>query len=123
MHIDCTNVTVLQNPVTSLAWLVANLQLFAPFVSLTVDTKRFCEPVLRTRVLLITVGIYTILSYVAILVRPDQSINLLRLFDFSQSFRLQFAAVLAASTVAYILVVNATQRLLHAYGQRRLQPV
>ena len=114
---------MLQNPVTSLAWLVANLQLFAPFVSLTVDTKRFCEPVLRTRVLLITVGIYTILSYVAILVRPDQSINLLRLFDFSQSFRLQFAAVLAASTVAYILVVNATQRLLHAYGQRRLQPV
>ncbi len=114
---------MLQNPVASSAWLVANLQLFAPFVSLTFDTKRFCEPVLRTRVLLITTGIYTILSYVAILVRPDQSINLLRLYNFSQSFRLQFAAVLAAGFVAYILVVNATQRLLHVFEQRRLQPL
>jgi hypothetical protein len=116
-------VTVLQNPVASSALLVANLQLFAPFVSLTFDTKWFCEPVLRTRVLLITTGIYTILSYVAVLVRPDQSINLLRLYNFSQSFRLQFAAVLAAGTLAYMLVVNAARRLLHVYGQRRLQPV
>ncbi|KAL0053576.1 hypothetical protein WJX82_007835 [Trebouxia sp. C0006] len=111
------------NPVASSALLVANLQLFAPFVSLTFDTKWFCEPVLRTRVLLITTGIYTILSYVAVLVRPDQSINLLRLYNFSQSFRLQFAAVLAAGTLAYMLVVNAARRLLHVYGQRRLQPV
>ncbi|DBA85716.1 hypothetical protein WJX77_011623 [Trebouxia sp. C0004] len=111
------------NPVTSSAWLVANLQLFAPFASLTVETKWFCEPVLRTKPLLITAGVYTVLSYVAILVRPDQSINLLKLYNFSQSFRLQFAAVLAAGTVAYTLVVNATRRLLHVYGQRRLQPV
>ncbi|DBA88976.1 TPA: hypothetical protein ACH3X2_000200 [Trebouxia sp. C0005] len=111
------------NPVTSLAWLVANLQLFAPLFSLTVDTKRFCEPVLRTKPLLITVGVYTILSYVAILVRPDQSINQLRLYNFSQSFRLQFAAVLVAGIVAYILMVHAARRLLHVYGRRRLRPV
>lgn len=114
---------MLQNPVTSSAWLVANLQLFAPFASLTFDTKWFCEPVLRTKPLFITAGVYTILSYVAILIRPDQSINLLRLYNFSQSFRLQFAAVLTAGTVAYILLVNATRQLLHVYGQRRLQPV
>ncbi len=116
-------ITVLQNPVASSAWLVANVQLFAPFVSLTFDTKWFCEPVLRTRVLLITTSIYTVLSYVAILIRPDQSINLLRLYNFPQSFRLQFAAVLAAGTVAYILVVNAARRLLHVHGQGRLHPV
>ncbi len=114
---------MLQNPVTSSAWLVANLQLFAPFASLSVDTIWFCEPVLHAKSLLITAGVYSILSYVAILVRPDQSINLLRLYNFPQSFRLQFAAVLAAGTVAYILVVHAARRLLHVYGQRRLQPV
>ena len=113
---------LLQNPVSTLALLVADLQLLAPLVSVTLGTRRFCEPVLRAKPVLVTASIYTVLSYVAVLVRPVQSINLLNLYNFGQTFRFQFAGVLAVSTIAYIFVVGGARLLMIWYGRRRLQP-
>ncbi len=102
---------------------MANLQLVAPLVSLTIDTKSFCQPLLRTKPVLVLVLVYHVLSYIAVLVRPDQSINLLHLYNFAQSFRLQFAGVAAASTLVYVSSVYGTRQMLGKCWQRRLQPV
>ena len=85
-------------------------------------TKRFCEPVLRSRVLLVFATIYTNLSYIAVLVRPGSALNLLKLYDFSESFRVQFALLAAAGLLAYLLVVQCTLTLIDRRQQRRLQP-
>lgn len=113
---------LLQNPVSTLALLVADLQLLAPLVSVTLGTRRFCQPVLRAKPVLVTAIIYSVLSYVAVLVRPVQSVNLLNLYNFGQTFRFQFAGVLAVSTIAYIFVVGGARWLMIWYGRRRLQP-
>ena len=113
----------MQNPVVSCAWLVANLQLLAPLVSVTLGTKRFCEPVLRSSVLLVFALIYTCLSYVAVLVRSNENLNLLRLYNFTYSFRVYFALVAGAGLLAYVVVVHCTRRLLDSHKKYRVQPV
>ena len=120
-----TNYIAMQNPVVSCAWLVANLQLLAPFISLTVDTKKFCEPVFRSRVLLVFAIIYTSLSYVAVLVRPSDTINFLKIYNFTESFRVYFALVAGAGFLAYVLVVHCARRILHSLSAEncRVQPL
>ena len=120
-----TNYIAMQNPVVSCAWLVANLQLLAPFISLTVDTKKFCEPVFRSRVLLVFAIIYTSLSYVAVLVRPSDIINFLKIYNFTESFRVYFALVAGAGCLAYVLVVHCARCILHSLSAEncRVQPL
>ena len=112
----------LQNPVVTLAWLVANLQLLAPLISLSIDINNFCEPLLRTKPLLIIATVYSVMSYVAILTTSNQNVNPLNLFNFAQSFRLEFAGVAIAGTVGYTVLVHGCRRLLHFYEKRRLHP-
>ena len=111
----------MQNPVMSAAWLVANLQLLAPLLSLTLDTRRFCEPVLRSRVLAVIAVIYTAMSYVGLVVRPSPKFNLLHLYNFTQTFRIQFGLVAAAAFVAYVAVMQCTRIVLDSHQQRRIQ--
>ena len=111
---------LVQNPVTSLAWQVANLQLLVPLVSLTIGTSHFCEPLLRTRAVLVFASSYSVWSYLSVLTRTPQHFNPLRLYNFSQSFRFQFSGVAAAGTVLYIVMVHAWRRMLQIYEQRRL---
>lgn len=112
----------LQNPVTSLAWLVANLQLLAPLISLTIELNNFCEPLLRTRPLLVLALVYSVVSYVAVLTRTNQRINPLSLYNFAQSFRLEFVGVVLAGTAGYIVLVHGCRKLLQFREQRRLHP-
>lgn len=112
----------LQNPVTSLAWLVANLQLLAPLISLTIELNNFCEPLLRTRPLLVLALVYTVVSYMAILTRSNQRVNPLNLYNFAESFRLELLGVALAGTVAYIVLVHGCRKLLQFHEQRRLHP-
>ena len=111
-----------QNPVTSTAWLAANAQLLNPLVSMTVDTRQFCEPLYRTRPVFIIVATHILLSFVAILVRPDQHVNLLSLYNFGQSFRFQFLGVVFGGLFAYAVLVGTTRLLLRQHQQRRVQP-
>ena len=112
----------LQNPVTSLAWLVANVQLLAPLISLTIEINNFCEPLFRTKPLLILATIYSVVSYVAILTRSSQRVNPLNLYNFAQTFRLEFAGVALAGTVGYTVLVHGCRLLLRIHEQRRLHP-
>ena len=111
-----------QNPVTSTAWLAANAQLLSPLVSMTVDSRQFCEPLYRTRPVFIIVATHILLSFVAILVRPDQHVNLLSLCNFAQSFRFQFLGVVFGGLFAYAVLVSSTRLLLRQHQQRRVQP-
>jgi len=111
-----------QNPVTSTAWLAANAQLLTPLVSMTVDTRQFCEPLHRTRPVFVIVATYILLSFVVVLVRPDQHVNWLSLYNFAQSFRFQFLGVAFGGLFAYIILVSATRLLLRQHQHRRVQP-
>ena len=115
----------MQNPVVSCAWLVANLQLFAPFISLTLETKKSCEPVLRSRILLVFAFMYKNLSYVAVWVRPNDTINLLKIYNFTESFRVYFALVAGAGFAAYVVVVHCARCVIDVFSQkhRRVQPL
>ena len=111
----------LQNPVSSAAWLGANVQLLEPLLSVTMDTRRFCEPLLRTKFLL-TIATYSILSCIAVLVRPNQSFNPLGLYNFTQSFRFEWAGVAAAGILLYVVVVRITRRLLQRCQHSKVHP-
>jgi len=112
-----------QNPVTSTAWLAANAQLLCPLVSMTVDTRQFCEPLRHTRPVFIIVATHISLSFVAILVRPDQHVNLLSLYNFAQSFRFEFLGVVFGGLFTYAVLVSATRLLLRQHQQGRIQPL
>lgn len=102
---------------------MANLQLLAPLISLTQDIKNFCAPLLRTKPLLIVALVYTVVSYVVILVQQIPSINVLSLYRFAQSFRFQFAGVATAGFLVYVLLVSGTRQILDRYEHRRLKPI
>ena len=111
----------LQNPVSSAAWLGANVQLLAPLLSFTMDTRRFCEPLLRTKPLII-IASYSILSYIAVLVRPGQWFNPLGLYNFTQSFRFEWAGVAAAGMLMFMVVVRIIRKLLQRCQHSKVHP-
>ena len=113
----------MQNPVISLVWLFGNIQLLAPLISLMIDTKPFCMSPLRTKPMLILMISYIILSVLAVLVRSEQYGNPLGLFDFSQSFRLQFAGQCLGAILFYATWVNLFRRGMVRYKRRRLSPI
>ena len=101
---------------------MANLQLLAPLISLTIELNNFCEPLLRTRPLLGLALVYSVVSYVTVLTRQSHRVNPLSLYNFAQSFRLEFVAVIIAGTVVYIMVVHGCRKLLQFHERRRLHP-
>ena len=101
---------------------MANLQLLVLLISLTLNIRTFCGCLLRTRAFLVFAIVYTVLSYVDVLVRPDQTMNFLSLYTFGQSFKFCFAGVAAAGLVVYVLLVNGTRRLLEKHQLCKVQP-
>ncbi len=109
----------MQNPVTTVAWLMANLELLAPLVSITIDISKFCAPLIRTKFFVAFAAIYTSLSVVLAFVRTDR-LNLLSLHNFPQSFRYHFAGVASAGLLIYIVVVQSIRRALKHREQRKV---
>ncbi len=109
----------MQNPVTTVAWLMANLELLAPLVSITIDINKFCAPLIRTKVFVAFAVMYTSSSCVLAFVRTDR-LNLLSLYNFPQSFRNRFAGVGTAGLLIYIVVVQSIRRALKHREQRKV---
>ena len=108
----------MQNPVLSAAWLAAQMQLLLPLVTLTINTRSFCEPLYRSKPVLVTTLIYATLSFVTCLVTPDKRINLLNLYDFRNSFRWQYGMMAAGGILAYVVWMCVT-RVILSHRQRR----
>ena len=119
-------VIMMQNPVTTMAWLSADVSLLGPLVSLTIDTKDFCMGLFRTKVVLLFSLFQGIMVFVILLLRPHHHVTFmskyLRLYSFGQSFRYQVAGVIVAGIVAYAIVVNASRRLLDRLQRSRVHP-
>ena len=109
----------MQNPVTTVAWLMANLELLAPLVTITIDISKFCAPLIRTKFFVAFAAIYTSSSVVLAFVRTDR-LNLLSLHNFPQSFRYHFAGVASAGLLIYIVVVQSIRRVLKHRDQRKV---
>ncbi|DBA94075.1 TPA: hypothetical protein ACH3X1_001723 [Trebouxia sp. C0004] len=114
--------TAYMNPVITLGWFFGNLQLLAPLVSLTIDTKPYCESPLNTKPLLIMSVVLPTLAYLVVLVRTESVWNPLQFFSFSQSFRLQCAGLSVAGTVFYAVFTAAFRWFMLQYDHRKLSP-
>ena len=112
-----------QNPVVTLAWLFGYYQLLAPLISLTIDTKPFCQSPLRFKPVLLICLVFTFCVYFTILVRTEQFVNPLNFYNFSQSFRLQFAGLTIVGVIFYATLVHAFRLVMNRYEQRRLSPL
>ncbi len=111
---------LLQNPVNSLQWMEADIHLLAPFVSLAMDTKNFCQPLQRVKSVVLLTLTFVTTANVAVLARSDH--NLFNLYNFEQSFRLELAGMLLAEASMYLAVIRGMRYLLERRQYRRLHP-
>ena len=109
----------LQNPVVSLVWLFGNLQLLAPAAGMASDTRAFCKPVLRFKLLLAVWTVITTLAYVDILVR-NHLVNPLNLYNFPQAFRLQFGLQCLGGIAFYCVLVVSFRQAVDVYTRQRI---
>ncbi len=117
-----TSVFALQNPVVTLGWFFGNLQLLVPLVSLTIDTKPYCESPLSTKPLLIMSVVLPALAYLVVLVRTESVWNPLQFYNFPQSFRLQCAGLNVAGTVFYTVFTAGFRWFVLRFDHRKLSP-
>ncbi|KAL0036849.1 hypothetical protein WJX77_002108 [Trebouxia sp. C0004] len=109
------------NPVNSMEWMEADIHLLAPFVSLAMDTRNFCQPLYRVKVVVLLTIVFVTLAYVAVLARSSH--NLFNLYNFEQSFRLELAGMWLAQVVTYWVSIRGMRYLLERRQHRRLHPV
>ncbi len=114
---DC----LLQNPVNSMEWMEADIHLLAPFVSLAIDTRNFCQPLQRVKVVVLLTVVFVATANVAVLARSSH--NLFNLYNFKQSFRLELAGVFLAECFMYWVIIRGMRYLLEGHQHRRLYPV
>ena len=113
----------MQNPVPTLAWLVANFELLGPLASLSIDTRRFCEPALRFKPILVLSLVSLTLSYIAALGKPDSWGNLFAQYEFPTHFKEYFAWSIALEATGYGIVCHTLRLLLQRFQQGRVSPV
>ena len=99
----------------------AYLLLLAPFMSLAIETRNFCQPLQRVKSLVLLTLIFVTTANVAVLARSSH--NPFNLYNFEQSFRLELAGVLLAEASMYLVVIRGMRYLLERRQHRRLHPV
>ena len=87
---------VLQNPVSTVVWLVANYSLIAPLATFSLEIQRFAVPLQERKPQLLLSVTFMNLAYLAVLCGPAAHANLFDLYSFPISFRLQVAGVVLA---------------------------
>ena len=117
-----TSVFAMQNPVITLGWFFGNQQLLAPLVSLTIDTKPYCESPLSTKPLLVMSVVLPTLAFLVLLVRTESVWNPLQLYNFPQSIRLQCAGLSVTGTLFYAVFTAAFRKFVLRYKYRKLSP-
>ena len=111
----------MQNPVNTPMWLMANVELVAPIISLAVDTKLFVEVVFRGPLLLLT-AVYACLATAGIMAGPAKHGNIFRLYRLSQLFRFQSEAFVVGQTMLYLALITLTHYGLKHYFRRKVMP-
>lgn len=111
--------TAHQNPVITVAWLMAGLQLLAPLVSITTEISKCCPLLMRTKVLVAFAVMNTLSSCVLVIVRIDRP-GLLSLYNFPQSSKNHFAGVATAGLLIHIIVMQSIRRALKYWEQRKV---
>ncbi|KAL3156049.1 hypothetical protein ABBQ32_013037 [Trebouxia sp. C0010 RCD-2024] len=123
---DGSLLTVKQNPVTSAAWLVADISLLGPLVSLTIDTENFCKGLLRTKVTVLFALAHVIIAAITLLLPAQHHLTsvaaYLKLYNFSAAFRLEFAGLAIGGVLTYGVLVNASRRFLNRLQHSRVHP-
>ena len=111
-----------QNPVTSLAWLVAIFELLGPLVSLVIDTHNFCQPALQYKPIMFMALLYLTMDYVAALGNPKHWGNIFAQYDFAKSYKRTFALTITVEAVCYGILTYSLRNLLQLYKRRRCMP-
>ena len=111
-----------QNPVQTLAWLVANFQLLGPLVSLVIDTRLFCEPALRFKPILFLSLVSLTITYTATLGKPAHWGNFFQQYDFPIGFKIYFAWSIAIQAILYGIVCHTLRLSLMRYQRRHVAP-
>ena len=120
---DDDDACVMQNPVTTLAWLVAIFELLGPLVSLVIDTKNFCEPALRYKPILCLTVLSLVLNYVIALGHPHSWGNIFGQYEFPWSYKSLFAWTIILEGAIYGGLVFCMRSFLQQLQQRRCVPV
>lgn len=106
------------------AWTIADISLLGPLVSLTIDTRLFCQSIWRSKPLLVLVLIYNVIAYVLLTTKPIKHLNPLNLSDeFPRSFRMESLGIVIAGVFGYALAVNGSRRLLLHLDRHKIQPL
>lgn len=118
------SISCLQARVVSWAWVIADISLLAPLVSLTIDTRLFCQSIWRSKPLLLLVLVYNVGAFVFLTARPIRHLNIASLADeFPQSFRWEALGIVIAGVFAYAIMVNGSRRLLSRLARPRVHPI
>lgn len=83
------------------------------------DTRSFCQPVLRYKPLLALWCMITTLAYLDILVKNPLA-HPINLYDFRQSFRLQYGAQCLGGIVFYCILVVSFRQVVDLYTRQRV---
>lgn len=102
-------------------WLIANVQVLAPIVSLAVDTKRFVKFIFRGPLLLLT-AVYACLATAGLMAGPAKHANIFRLYSLPQLFRFQSEAFMLGMTTLYIILITLTRYGVKGYFDRKVVP-
>lgn len=114
----------MQDRATTWAFSIADISLLAPLVSLTIDTRMFCQPIWRSKLLLLLVVLYNVAACIALVASPNHPrLNVLRLSnDIPQTFRWESLGIVIGGIFAYAAVVNGFRRLLVQFEKHAIHP-
>ena len=113
----------MQNPVPTLAFLVANFELLGPLMSLLVDTRRFCVSALRFKPILLLILLFLCLAYTAALGKPAVWGNIWLQYEFPSHFKVLFAWSMALEATTYGIICHTLRLALQRFQQRQVTPV
>ena len=106
------------------AWVIADISLLGPLISLTIDTRLFCQSVWRSKLLLLLVSVYIALAYTTVASSAFTWLNIVHLSDaFPQSFRWESVGLIIAGTLVYAFVVNGSRRMLSRLDKHKVRPL
>ena len=111
----------MQNPVVSLALIIANTSLLGPLLSFLIDTRGSCQGLRQAKMVMFVFN-YVVAANLLVML-PHQLFRLLQQYDFSMSFRSQYYFVGLVNVAAYAVVVHAARRGLEALQRSRVHPL
>ena len=120
--VSCRNTCwcFMQNPVTTVAWLVGIFELLGPLISLVIDTKSFCESAIRFKPVICLTVVYLAADLVVTLAQPDSWANLFLQYVTPVAYRRFFAWSILLEGAVYGGLVSIVRVLLQRMQEHRI---